>query len=196
MIELVETASRRALLGIGGKTLSAAGLTVLLGASVSGCAEPTPAAAPAAGQDVEILNAAIALEHEGIAAYTIAAGSGLLQPAVAQLGVTFRGHHERHRDELANAVRALGGEPVAPRSESDYVTQLNVASLRDQAGVLRLALGLERGAANAYLGLIPSLGADYHQIAARMAGDEAFHAAILGNALGEPIPAEGLMFGA
>jgi hypothetical protein len=28
-----------------------------------------------------------------------------------------------------------------------------------------------------------------------MAGDEAFHVAILANALGEPIPAEGLMFG-
>jgi hypothetical protein len=29
-----------------------------------------------------------------------------------------------------------------------------------------------------------------------MAGDEAFHAAILGNALGDPIPADGMMFGA
>ena len=60
---------------------------------------------------------------------------------------------------------------------------------------MRLALGLERGAANAYLGLIPSLGVDFHQIAARMAGDEAFHAAILGHALGEPIPSNGLIFG-
>lgn len=199
MLDLVHAASRRALLGASGKTLSVAGLTVLLGAGVAGCAKSAPAgdAAPAQpGQDVELLNAAIALEHEGIAAYTIAGASGLLQPAVAQIGATFRSHHERHRDELVRAVTALGGAPVEARSESDYATQLNVASLRDQAGVLRLALGLERGAANAYLGLIPSLGADFHQIAARMAGDEAFHAAILGNALGEPIPAEGLMFGA
>ena len=61
--------------------------------------------------------------------------------------------------------------------------------------VLRLALRLERGAANAYLSLIPQMGAAYHQVAARMAGDEAFHAAILANALGEPIPQQGLMFG-
>lgn len=183
--------SRRSLLKTGG-TLSVASLTLLLGANVSGCAQAQP---EAQGQDVQLLNAAIALEHEGIAAYTIAAGSGLLQPAVVQIGVTFRGHHMRHRDELIRAVQALGGVPVEARAESDYVTQLNVASLHNQSDVLRLALGLERGAANAYLGLIPSLGVDYHQIAARMAGDEAFHAAILGNALGEPIPAEGLMFG-
>ena len=199
MMDLVQMASRRAVLGVSRRTLSVAGLTVLLGAGASGCAKSGPSAEQTAtqpGQDVELLNAAIALEHEGIAAYTIAAGSGLLQPAVAQLGVTFRGHHERHRDELIRAVTTLGGAPVEARSDSDYATQLNAASLRDQAGVLRLALGLERGAANAYLGLIPSLGADFHQIAARMAGDEAFHAAILGNALGEPVPAEGLMFGA
>jgi rubrerythrin len=199
MINLVQTASRRALLGVGGKTLSVAGLTLLMGASVSGCAKSAPSdeqAAAQSGQDVELLNAAIALEHEGIAAYTIAAASGLLQPAVSQLGVTFRGHHERHRDELVRAVTTLGGVPVEARSDSEYATQLNVAALHDQADVLRLALGLERGAANAYLGLIPSLGADFHQIAARMAGDETFHAAILGNALGEPVPAEGLMFGA
>ena len=61
------------------------------------------------------------------------------------------------------------------------------------SGVL---LGLVFGAANAYLSLIPSMSADYHQVAARLAGDEAFHAAILANALGEPIPATPLMFGA
>jgi hypothetical protein len=94
-----------------------------------------------------------------------------------------------------NAVRRLGGQPVAAKTDAEYAAALNASTLRNQADVLRLALRLERGAANAYLGLIPSLGADFHQIAARMAGDEAFHVAILANALGEPIPAEGLMFG-
>lgn len=184
--------TRRGLLGAGGKTLSLAGLSVLIGASAAGeaaGAEANP------GQDVQLLNAAIALEHEGIAAYTIAASSGLLQPAVVDIGVKFRGHHQRHRDELIHAVRALGGSPVAAKSNAEYATELNVAALHNQNDVLRLALGLERGAANAYLGLIPSLGVGFHQIAARMAGDEAFHAAILGNALGEPIPVQGLMFG-
>jgi hypothetical protein len=185
------TSSRRGLLTNTGK-LSLVGVAMLVGPGVAG-----PAFAQGdAGQDVQLLNAAIALEHEGIAAYTIAAGSGLLQPEVTQIGVTFRGHHERHRDELIKAVQALGGEPVVAKSESDYAAQLKVSDLKNQEDVLRLALGLERGAANAYLGLIPSLGVDYHQVAARMAGDETFHAAVLGQALGEPIPTEGLMFGA
>ena len=189
---LQHNASRRSLLTSGGKTLSLAGLTVLIGASAADLAN----AATNPGQDVQLLNAAIALEHEGIAAYTLAAGSGLLQPAVVDIGVKFRGHHQRHRDELIKAVQALGGTPVAAKTDAEYAAALNAGSLHNQADVLRLALGLERGAANAYLGLIPSLGPNFHQIAARMAGDEAFHAAILGNALGEPIPTEGLMFGA
>ena len=184
--------TRRTVLSDAGKTLTAAGVAIIAGGCVSGAYS---ASAKETSQDVEILNAAIALEHEGIAAYQIAATSGLLQPAVVDIGVTFQGHHKGHRDALVNAVRALGGTPVEEKSLEEYATSLNAASLKNQSDVLRLALKLERGAANAYLGLIPSLGVNFHQVAAQMAGDEAFHAAILANALGEPIPKEALMFG-
>ena len=186
--------TRRAVISDAGKTLTAAGIGVVL----TGCATSAYSAAgntDVTSQDIEILNAAIALEHEGIAAYQIAATSGLLQPAVLDIGVTFQGHHKGHRDALMNAVRALGAAPAEEKSLDEYAQALNAASLKNQEDVLRLALGLERGAANAYLGLIPSLGNDYHQIAAQMAGDEAFHVAILANALGEPIPKAALMFG-
>ena len=188
-------ASRRSLVLGAGKTLTVAGVAAFVGACAREVAD-TPTNAQATGQDVEILNAAIALEHEGIAAYTIAAGSGLLQAAVTQIGLTFRGHHMAHRDALMAAVTQLGGTPAAAKTEAEYVQSLNVASLRNQADVLGLALRLERGAANAYLSLIPQLGVNFHQVAARMAGDETFHVAILANALGEPIPQQGLMFGA
>ncbi|WP_109354745.1 ferritin-like domain-containing protein [Sphingorhabdus sp. EL138] len=184
--------SRRALIGGASKTLSVAGLAMI----VSGCSyAAAPTSAGATSQDVEILNAAIALEHEGIAAYQIAATSGLLQPAVVEIGVTFQGHHKGHRDLLIKAVEQLGGTATEEQSQDHYVEALGVASLKNQEDVLRLALKLERGAANAYLGLIPSLGNDFHQVAAQMAGDEAFHAAILASALGESIPKAPLMFG-
>lgn len=194
MINADTGASRRGLILGGGQALSIVGVSAFLGACAHDMGVSDAQAQPTS-QDVQILNAAIGLEHEGIAAYTIAAGSGLLQPAVTQIGVTFRGHHMTHRDALMNAVRQLGGTPVEAKSEAEYVQSLNVAALRNQTDVLRLALRLERGAANAYLSLIPQMGAAYHQVAARMAGDEAFHAAILANALGEPIPQQGLMFG-
>jgi rubrerythrin len=146
-------------------------------------------------QDIAILNAAIALEHEGIAAYQIAATSGLLQPAIVDIGVAFQGHHKGHRDILVKAVETLGGTPAIEKSLEEYARNIKAETLKNQTDVLRLALDLERGAANAYLGLIPSLGNDFHQIAAQMAADESFHAAILANALGEPIPKAALLFG-
>ncbi len=184
--------SRRAMLGTAGRTLSLAGVAMVVG----GCSVAAPTAtADDMSSDAQILNAAIGLEHEGIAAYQIAATSGLLAPAVLDIGITFQSHHKQHRDELVKAVLALGGTPAEEKPLDEYAADLDAASLSNQADILKLALRLERGAANAYLGLIPSLGDDFHQIAARMAGDEAFHAAILANALGEPIPQSALMFG-
>ncbi len=192
MIDNSSLFDRRRALKTTSAVLTGAGLTAMLGTAAA--AQTHGSDNPA--QDVQLLNAAIALEHEGIGAYQIGAESGLLQPAVLKLAVTFQGHHKQHRDELIAAVRQLGGTPPETKSLTDYAQALGAASLVDQSGVLKLALGLERGAANAYLGLIPSLDAnEFHLLAARMAGDEAFHAAILGNALGEAVPAKALMFG-
>ncbi len=191
--QLDKSATRRAIISGAGKTLSLAGVAIALGGGVTSAYAAKKSDDVA--QDVAILNAAIALEHEGIAAYQIGATSGLLQPAVLDLGVTFQGHHKGHRDILTNAVRELGGAPVEEKTLEEYAADFNAGALTDQEGVLRLALKLERGAANAYLGLIPSLGPDYHKVAAQMAGDEAFHAAILANALGEAVPKDALMFG-
>jgi len=147
-------------------------------------------------QDARLLNAALSLEDEGIAAYQIGAESKLLTPDVLKVAVTFQEHHKRHRDDLISAIKNLGGTPVKPKPVQDYAKALHAASLKDQAGVLRLALKLERGATNAYLGLTPSLDkSDLYVLAARTAADESFHAAVLGQVLGEPIPKKAPMFG-
>lgn len=189
-------ASRRGLLVGAGKTLSLTALGLIAGGSLVGTASAKKAKKADPAQDIAILNAAIALEHEGIAAYQIAAGSGLLTPGVLQVGVTFQSHHKEHRDALVGAVRTLGGTAAEEKPLDEYAASLNAASLTNQEDVLRLALKLERGAANAYLSLIPSLAPDFHLVAARMAGDEAYHVAVLANALGEPIPTAGFIFGA
>jgi hypothetical protein len=194
MIKVNGFQSRRSTLSGGVAALSAAGMLALLNTSAR--AAGTTAKGGNAAQDAQLLNAALSLEEEGIAAYQIGAESKLLTPDVLRVAVMFQSHHKQHRDDLIVAIKRLGGTPARAKPLPDYAKALDAASLKDQAAVLRLALKLERGATNAYLGLIPSLGqSDLYVLAARTAADESFHAAILGQVLGEAIPEKAPIFG-
>ena len=194
MIEDIGPKSRRSLLIGSATTLSVAGLGAVLGTAA--LPRAARAATGNAAQDVQLLNAALGLEHEGIAAYQLGAESKLLAPEVLKVAVTFQSHHKQHRDDLVAAINKLGGHPVGAKSMADYAKELNAGLLKSQADILRLALKLEKGATNAYLGVIPSLDQpDLYLFAARTAADESFHAAFLGSALGEPIPEKAPMFG-
>ncbi len=180
--------SRRNLFGMGGKVLlSAAAVGVLAEPSI-GHAKMKGGSASAG--DVDILNVALALEHEAIEAYQIGAESGLLQKPVLDVAVLFQGHHKAHRDALVGAIRTLGGKPVAAETRAHYVASLEVAKITGQADILRLAQRLERGAANAYLGVIPSFGSkDLAQVSAKLASDETAHWALLSQVLGDTLGA-------
>ena len=90
-----------------------------------------------------------------------------------------------------------GGSPVAEKSMNDYATALNAGSLKSQGDVLALAARLEKGAANAYLGVIPSFSdKGLAQVAARLAADETMHWTVLAGALGQTLPDKALTFGA
>lgn len=185
---------RRHFLSRGTAVLSTGGLLALAGVATPAFAKKK-AMKPNA-QDAELMNAALGLEHEGIAAYQISAESGLLSKDVLALGILFQGHHKQHRDELAKAVRRLGGKPVEAKKQSEYATDLEAGKLKSEADILKLALGLERGATNAYLGMIPSLHAsDLDVLVARLAADEAVHVAMLMPAVGEKLSATGFFFG-
>jgi rubrerythrin len=187
MSETIVT-SRRNILGMSGTALlSVAAVGVLGGTSVAHARKKGGAAS--AG-DVDILNVALALEHEAIEAYQIGAESGLLQKPVLDVAVLFQGHHKAHRDALAAAIKQLGGKPVQPESRAQYVASLEVAKITGQTDILRLAQRLERGAANAYLGVIPSFGnKDLAQVSAKLASDETAHWALLSQVLGDSLPA-------
>lgn len=184
-------ARRHFLARSGQVVLSAAAVSLLGGASVA--AAQTSASMEA---DVGILNVALGLEHEAINAYQLGAGSGLLQKPVLGVAVAFQSHHKAHRDALVATIRKLGGKPVAEKSLDDYAKGLNAAALKSQNDVLNLAARLELGAANAYLGVIPSFR-DNHlgQVAARLAADETMHWTALSQALGRPLPTQALSFG-
>jgi rubrerythrin len=136
--------------------------------------------------DANILNTALGAEHEAVAAYQVAAESGLLDKPVLALATQFQGHHREHADVLARTVAKLGGKPAAAKARYSFPTE----KLKTQADVLRFAAQLEKGAVSAYLNAVPVFGnRDLAKAAASILGDEAMHWAVLRHALGEnPVP--------
>jgi rubrerythrin len=140
----------------------------------------------AAAADLNILNVALGLEHEAIAAYQAGAESGLLAKPVLDVAVLFQGQHKQHRDVLAATIRKAGAAPLEPKMMKDY----GWPKLTSQTDVLMFAAKLEAGAASAYLGALKAIqNKDYLTAAAAIMGNEAQHLAVLRHALGEsPTP--------
>lgn len=184
--------TRRSFMRGASVTALSAGAVLLLGGREAEAANSKGNTA----NDVGILNVALGLEHEGINAYTLGAKSGLLQKPVLDIALKFQDDHKAHRDLLIGAIQKLGGKPVAEKSLDDYAKALKAGTLKSQEDVLRLALSLELGATNAYLGVIPSFkDHSFAKVAARLAADEVAHWAVLNNALGLPLP-KAMAFGA
>ena len=138
--------------------------------------------------DIKILNTALGLEYQAIAAYQIGAESGLLQKPVLATAIKFQDHHKAHAQVLAGTVSKLGGTPVTAKKASAY--EFPTDKLKTQADVLRFAAGLEKGATSAYLGVLPNFfNRELTRAAGSILGDEAMHWAVLLHALGEdPVP--------
>jgi len=144
---------------------------------------PETGKTPAPGDDVVLLNTALALEHEAIWAYGLAGKSGLLSAKAKEVGLLFQGSHEIHRDLISGVVKGKGGSPVEPKKE--YVFAVPLATEKD---VLELAFKLEVGAARAYLSVVDrfqdrALSAS----AARILSDEVLHATVLRAVLGRDV---------
>jgi rubrerythrin len=174
---------------------------VLLSASavalMYGCESMAQTSNKTEAQDVQILNTALGLEHEGINAYQLGAESGLLEEGVLAIAVQFQSDHKVHRDMLVATIQKLGGKPVAELKIGDYAKALKADTLKSQADVLSLAAKLELGAINAYLGVIPSFkSGDLAKVAGRLAADETLHWTVLTQALGRPLPTKAPFFGA
>jgi hypothetical protein len=169
-----------------------------LGAGAAGliAARPAIAAAPKFRTDVGVIQTALALEHEGIAAYRLAGKSGLLSKGTLQVATIFMGHHEAHRDSLAKVVMQAGAKPVEPKSDAQYVAELNLASLKSEKDVVALATTLEHGAASAYLGQITAIwDPKLANLFASISADEATHWTTLNAAGGGQIPKSAYIFG-
>jgi rubrerythrin len=190
--QIVQLPRRTFLVGSG---QVAAGLG-LIAASGAAAAAGAKGGSKDAASDVSVMRVALALEHEGIAAYRLAGGSGLLKPGTLKLAKLFMGHHEQHRDSLASLIVKAGGKPVQPQSDDEYVKALNLGALKTEADVVALAAKLEQGAASAYVGQVAALrDPKLAQLFCNLAADEAVHWTALNNAQGLEIRPKAYLFG-
>jgi len=174
----------------------AGALTLGAGAASLFTGTPVIAAPPKFRSDVGVIQTALALEHEGIAAYRLAGKSGLLSKGTLQVATIFMGHHEAHRDSLAKLVMQAGSKPVEPKSDAQYVAELKLASLKSEKDVVALATTLEHGAASAYIGQINAIrDPKLANLFASISADEALHWTALNAAGGGQIPKSAYVFG-
>lgn len=131
------SSSRRQMLKAGGMATAAAGAFAVMSA--------VPSQAAKYAGDLAILNVALVLEHQAIAAYDAGAKSKLLNVDQLKIAVSFQNDHKKHRDALTSYIRRFGGTPVAPKSNYDF------GAISSAADIVKLAQGLEEGAEAAYL---------------------------------------------
>jgi rubrerythrin len=138
-----------------------------------------PNLSPRLAADVDLLNAAIALEQQAIWTYGAAAKTNLLKPEVLDVAKMIAGQHADHEKALSDQVTKMGGTP--PKAKDSY----NLPALNSQEDILKYALSLEVGAANGYFDVLQKLSdKTLKQLSASIMGDESQHVTVLSSALG------------
>lgn len=129
--------------------------------------------------DVDLMNAAIALEQQAQWTYGAAAKTGILKPEVVTVATKIIGQHADHEKAWTTEVTKLGG--TAPKAKDKY----DLPDLKTQEDILKYALSLEVLAANTYFDVLQKLTTKtLKTIAVSIMGDEAQHAVVLSSALG------------
>ena len=139
-----------------------------------------------------MLRTASSIENLAIAAYQIAIDSGLVTTAaVVSAAKLFQDHHRQHADLFQSTTRNMGGEAFTKPNPA-VLAQLKptIDALKDEQGVVRLALLLERAAAATYQAGVGTVTDRTLNVALMSVGGvEARHAAALAAALMDvPVP--------
>jgi hypothetical protein len=129
--------------------------------------------------DLEILNAALAIEHHAIALYDTGLKRGLFPPGLRSYVVEFVGDHRGHRDTQIAIVEERGGRAVAAHSGYD------LGPLTPGDPFIREALLIEVAAQEVYTALISQIDTrDYLLSAAFILVDEVRHMTVWRRVLG------------
>jgi rubrerythrin len=174
--------TRRTLLGHWKAGIGAGAVIGLVGCG--GSTKPNLRQLPPAAKstDVDLLNQALDLEHEAIAAYT--AGIPLLDGRPKKAAQLFLEQELSHAGEMYGLIKQAGGRPNKAKASYD------LGHPSTAMDVLRLLHDLEHRELRLYLGALTRLspGSVRAAVAAVLAND-AQHVAVLRSALGMlPLP--------
>jgi hypothetical protein len=140
------------------------------------------------GDDAAMLNSALSLEYQAIAAYEAVLARAPLTGPEAERAAQYQADHRRHAEALAASVASRKAMPVVRPTPDSYRFEPAALSRRDDA--LRFLLGIEQGLALAHLGAVPALtDRDLAKGTAGILAVESMHWATIREALGEtPVP--------
>jgi hypothetical protein len=181
--------TRRRFLQIGGAVTLGAALTACIGDGDSKQSREDTGGAEGRRADITITRTLSSLEALAVVVYETGLGSGLLTtPAVADLAQLFQSHHREHGALFQGVTRDLRGAPFAePNPAVLQQLQPELDAVRDEAGFVGLALGIEGTLAETYQATMGGFGDNSFNVAAMsVGGAEARHVAALAQVLRTP----------
>lgn len=193
--------NRRKFLQIGGLSVASAAVFAACGNSkstdgqdaksaVGNATDKGSAAGSGAAQsDITILRTASSLEVLAVDVYQKAIDSGLVKnTAIADAAKLFQSQHKEHAALFQGATKKMGGTEM---TEANPVVlqslQGPIAALKDENGIVELALMLEQAAAATYQSTVGAFkDLSLNQAAMSVGGVEARHVAVLSSVLKKP----------
>lgn len=186
--------NRRRFIQIGGVTIATAAVFAACGTddtrqAAGGEEDDAKDKSEPSQNDIKILRTASSLEILAVEVYTRAMDTGLVRTAaVIDAAKLFQGHHKEHADLFEGATKKLGGEPMEdPNPVLLQSMEEPLKALKDENGVIELALMLEQAAAATYqssTGQFKDLSLNTAVMS--VGGVEARHVAVLSSVLGQP----------
>ncbi len=136
------------------------------------------------GDDVALLQNALALEDQMLAAYAAVMDRALLAGDELELARQFVADHQKHAEALTASLTRRNATPTPGRAGDEH--RFSVAGLATREDALRFLVGFEEGLTLAHLGAVPAFGdKDLAKGSAGIMGVEAMHWSQLRRALGE-----------
>lgn len=195
--------NRRTFMQIGGLTVATAAVFAACGSDDSGDTakgavdkadeKGSGSGSDASESDIKILRTASSLEVLAVEVYQKAIDSKLVTTAaVGDAAKLFQSQHREHAQLFQGATKKLGGKPMDKANPVVLQSLMGpIAALKDETGVLELALMLEQAAAATYQSSVGMFeDKTLNQAAMSVGGIEARHVAVLQSVLKKPAAAK------